>query len=95
MLTEIEKKQRKVEEIKEIIRKYLPFPIQTPYTDVSNATIKDKKIVPQNIPCQDKPHSYEVPVQTHNYRTGITRQKTKTEKAPQDLPPGQNREKKW
>jgi hypothetical protein len=96
MLTEIEKKRRKVEEIKEIVRKYLPFPIQTPITDFSNATIKDKeKIVPLNILRQDKPHSYEVPVQTHNYRTEITRQKTKTEKAPQDPPSGQKRETKW
>ena len=93
MLTEIEKRRRKWEEIIEIVRKYQPFPIQTPYTDVSNATIKDKeKTVPQNIPRQDKPHSHDVPVQTHNYGIGITSQKTKTENAPQDIPAGQNRE---
>ena len=96
MLTEIEKRRRKWEEIIEIASKYQPFPIQTPYTDVSNATIKDKeKIVPQNIPSQDKPHSHDVPVQTHNYRIGITSQKTKTENAPQDIPAGQNRETNW
>ena len=51
MLTELEKRRRKWEEIIEILRKYQPFPIQTPYNDVSNATIKDKeKTVPQNIP---------------------------------------------
>ena len=83
MLTEIEKRRHKFKEIIEIIRKYQLFPFQTPYTDFSNATIKNKeKIVPQNIPRQDKPHLHEVPVQTHNYRIGITSQKTKTEKAP-------------
>lgn len=97
MLTETEKKRRKVEEINEIVRKYLPlpfpFPIQTPYTDFSNSTTKDKeKIEPPNIPHQDKPNSHEVPVQTHNYRIGITSQKTKTENAPQHIPAGQNRE---
>ena len=39
MLTEIEKRRRKLEEIIEIVSKYQPFPIQTPYTDFSNATI--------------------------------------------------------
>jgi hypothetical protein len=93
MLTEIEKKRRKWEEIIEILRKYQPFPIQTPYIDVSNATIKDnEKIVSQNIPRQDKPRSQEVPFQTHAYGFGITSQRTKTEKEPQDLPAGQNRE---
>jgi hypothetical protein len=96
MLTEMEKRRRKLEEIIEIFRKYQPFPIQTLYTDVSNATIKDmEKIVPQKIPSQDKPHSLEVPVQTHNYRIAVTGQKSKTEKAPQDLPLGKNREKEW
>jgi hypothetical protein len=93
MLTEIEKKRRKVEEINEI--KYLPFPfpIQTPYTDVSNPTIKvEEKIEPPNILHQDKPYS---PVQTHNYRIGITSQNTKTGKASQNVPPGQKRETKW
>ena len=93
MLTEIEKRRRKWEEIIEIVRKYQPFPIQTPYNDVSNATIKEKeKTVPQNISSQDKPHSHDVPVQTHNYGTGVTIQKTKTENAPQDIPAGQKRE---
>ena len=51
MLTEIEKRRRKWEEIIEIVSKYQPFPIQTPNTDVSNATINNnEKIVPQNIP---------------------------------------------
>ena len=43
MLTEIEKRRRKWEEIIEIVRKYQPFPIQTPYNDVSNTTIKDNR----------------------------------------------------
>lgn len=60
MLTEIEKRRRKWEEIIEIVSKYQPFPIQTPNTDVSNATINNnEKIVPQNIPRQEKPHSQE------------------------------------
>ena len=93
MLTDLEKRRRKWEEIIEIVRKYQPFPIQSPYTDVSNATIKDKeKTVPQNIPSQDTPYSHDVPVQTHNYGIGVTSQKTKTENAPQDIPAGQNRE---
>jgi hypothetical protein len=96
MLTEIEKRRRKWEEIIEIVSKYQPFPIQTPYTDVSNATINNnEKIVPQNIPRQEKPHSQEVPVQTHNYKIGITSQNTKTENAPQEIPAGQNRETNW
>jgi hypothetical protein len=93
MLTEIEKRRRKWEEIIEIVSKYQPFPIQTPYTDVSNATINNnEKIVSQNIPRQEKPHSLEVPVQIHNYKIGIPSQKTKTENAPQEIHAGQNRE---
>jgi len=81
LLTEMDKRRRKLEEIIEIVRKYQPFPIQALYTDFSNATIKDKeKIVLQNISGQDKPHSPEVPVQTHDYRIEITSQKIKTEK---------------
>ena len=95
-LTEMEKRRRKLEEIIEIVRKYQPFPLQTPYTDLSNATIKYKeKIVPQNTLSQDKTHSHEVPVQTHNYRIGIASQKTKTENGPQDLIQSQKRETKW
>jgi hypothetical protein len=95
MLTELEKKRRKVEEINEILRKYslIPFPIQTPYTYVSNPATKDKeKIEPPNIPHQDKPYSYEAPIQTHNYKIEIPSQKTKTENAPQHIPVGQNKE---
>ena len=56
-------------------------PIQAPYTDVSNATIKDKeKIVPPKSLEQDKPHSHKVPVQTHDYTIGITSQKYKNRK---------------
>ena len=43
----------------------------------------------------DRPHSHDVPVQTHNYGIGVTNQKTKTENAPQDIPAGQNRETNW
>jgi hypothetical protein len=95
MLTELEKKRRKVEEINEIFRKYspIPFPIQIPYTYVSNPATKDKeKIVPPNILHQDKPHSFEAPIQTHNYKIEIPSQKTKTENAPQHIHVGQNKE---
>ena len=93
MLTEIEKKRRKWEEIIEILRKYQPFLIQTPYTDISNSPIQDKeKIELPSILRQDRPQSHEVPVQTHNYKIGTTSQKTKTENAPQHIPAGQNKE---
>jgi hypothetical protein len=96
MLTDLEIRRRKWEEIIEIFRKYQPFPIQSPYTAVSNATIKYKeKTVPQNIPSQDTPYSHDVPVQTHNYGTGFTSQKTKAENALQVIPAGQHRETNW
>ena len=96
MLTELEKRRRKLEEIIEIAHKYQPFPIEDPYNDVSNATIKYKeKTVPQNIPSQDTPSSHDVPVQTHNYGIGVTSQKTKAENALQDIPAGQHRETNW
>lgn len=96
MLTDLEKRRRKWDEIIEIFRKYQPFPIQSPYTAVSDATNKDKeKTVPQNIPSQDTPYSHDVPVQTYNYGIGVSSQKTKTENAPQNIPAGQNRETNW
>jgi hypothetical protein len=96
IVTEMDEKRRKMEEIIEITRKYFMVPTSTPYINSNKISIEHMEELSRPTPSnQDKPHSPEVPIQSHNYRIENPSQKSKTDKAPQDLPLGQNREKKW
>lgn len=96
IVTEMDEKRRKMEEIIEITRKYFMVPISTPYIYPDKISIEDMEELSHPNPSnQDKPHSHEDPIQTHNYKIGIASQKTKTENGPHDLIQSQKRETKW
>lgn len=95
IVTEMDEKRRKVDEIIEITSRYLQVPIQTPCTDPNVISVKDMMgIGPPNTLCHGKPHP-EAPHQPYDERNEITNQKTRCEKRSQDPFTSHKGETKW